>query len=372
MGVKHKPINLIQNLATPHNNVLISGFKRHPEVKIRLWYERGRDQNKYQWETDITHEYYGATIYGSSINWRFIRYCLGHRDERYVIVGWSNINTRLLHILFFLLRCPYNHWSDLPRTLDRSAPTWARLARWFAHKVLQYSNAVIFCVGELTVDYFRHLGFSDSRLVNLPIFVQSDEDLSCYHAKRDEILSQYKLSGNEFVLSAGSRIVHEKGYDLLIKAVALLENDVRRKVKVVIVGNGPAVPDLERLIRKLGLEKQVILEKWLEIGVFKTLIANSDVFIHPARFDSYGGTALGMALGIPVIGSYGAGAAVDRIEQGRNGFLYRPEDTYALASLITLLYRNPELRSYMGREARKTAVCWPPERGVEIMMNNAI
>lgn len=372
MSKKSKPINLIQNLATPHNNVLIGCFKKYSEAEIRLWYERGQDHEKYQWATDITHEHFHAEIYGSSINWKFIRYCLGHRNERYVVVGWSNANTRLLHFLFFLLRRPYNHWSDLPRTLDRSASMRSRLARWLAYRVLRYSNATIFCVGKLTMDYFRRLGFPESRLVNLPIFVQSDEELASYHVQRKEIFSRYKIGDDDFVLSAGSRIVHDKGYDLLIQAVALLDEDIRQHVRVLIVGSGVQLTELERLVQELELEEQVILEKWLDITDFKALIANSHVFIHPARVDSYGGTTLGMALGVPVIGSYGAGAAVDRIEQGRNGFLYQPDDVRALANLITLLYRYPELRSYMGQEARKTATSWPPERGVEIMVNNAI
>jgi glycosyltransferase involved in cell wall biosynthesis len=79
-----------------------------------------------------------------------------------------------------------------------------------------------------------------------------------------------------------------------------------------------------------------------------------------------------MALGVPVIGSYGAGAAIDRIQQGRNGFLYDAEDIQSLANFITLLYQNPDLRRRMGSEALKTAQEWPPSRGVQILVDHAI
>ena len=114
------------------------------------------------------------------------------------------------------------------------------------------------------------------------------------------------------------------------------------------------------------------MEQWLEIDDFKALIANSDVFIHPARFDSYGGTTLGMSLGVPVIGSYGAGAALHRIKQGRNGFLYDAEDIQTLASYITLLYQNPKLKRRMGAVAYQTARQWHPQSGVDIIVNNSI
>ena len=79
-----------------------------------------------------------------------------------------------------------------------------------------------------------------------------------------------------------------------------------------------------------------------------------------------------MALGVPVIGSYSAGAALDRIEQGRNGFLYDAEDIRALGNFITLLYQNPDLKKRMGEAAYQTARQWPPQRGVDIIINNAI
>ena len=224
----------------------------------------------------------------------------------------------------------------------------------------------------ITLNYFKKIGFAKSKLFNLPIFVESNENLPLYHSQRKELLNKYAIQSNDLILSAGSRIIYEKGYDLLIKAVGLVAADIRQHIKIIIVGDGDNVQVLEELIKELKLSDQIILEKWLAIKDFKTLIANSDVFIHPARFDSYGGTTLCMALGVPAIGSYGAGAAVDRIEQGRNGFLYEAEDTKTLANFITLLYQNPDLRKRMGEEALKTAKAWSPSRGVQIIIDHAI
>jgi glycosyltransferase involved in cell wall biosynthesis len=369
---KSKTINLIQDLATPHNNVLISHFITRPDIKINLWYALDQDHAQYQWTTNITHEHFQATIYGAKFNWRFIKYCLIHSDELFIIVGWMNINTRLLHLLFFLLRRPYNHWTDLPDSATRAKGVKRKITRWLAYKVLKHSNSKVFGVGLITLNYLKSFGFSVSKLVNLPIFVESNENIAAYHAQRIKIFNNYNIQPDDFILIGGSRIIHEKGYDLLIKAIALLTNDVRPHIKVIIVGSGDNIPVLEALIKEFSLAKHITLEKWLAIEDFKGLIANSDVFIHPARVDSFGGTTLGMALGVPVIGSYGAGAAVDRIQQGRNGFLYEAEDIQSLANFITLLYQNPELRRRMASEALKTAQAWPPSRGVQILVDHAI
>jgi glycosyltransferase involved in cell wall biosynthesis len=365
-------INLIQDRATPHNNVLISHFKARSDVKINLWYCRDQDLDRYPWATSIAHEHFPATIYGASLNWAFIKYCVTHPDERYVIVGWANTNTRMLHFLFFLLRRTYNHWTDLPKEDIPPKGIKKRFARWLSYKILKNSRSKVFGVGSTTIHHLKRLGFPESRLVNLPIFVETDEDLASYYGRRQEIFRQYSIKSDDFVLSAGSRIVYEKGYDLLIRAVAQVEDELRRRIKLIIVGTGPCVPDLVRLIRELDLCEQIILEKWLPIDDFKALIANSDAFMHPARMDTYGGTTLGMALGVPVIGSYGAGAAEDRIQQGRNGFLYDAEDLDSLSKLISILFRNSDLRKRMGSEALKTAQSWPPSYGVQILVDHSI
>lgn len=372
MKIQEKTINLIQDLATPHNNVLIEQFKEHPETKIKLWYARNMDQSTYQWSNDITNEHFQAEIYGTSFNWRFIKYCLTHTSEKFVIVGWMNTNTRLIHLLFFLLRRPFNHWTDLPDPKAEGMSYKHKILRWSAYKLLRHSNSKVFGVGATTINCFRAWGFPAKQLVNLPIFVKVEEDLVAYHAKRSLLIRQYAVKSNSFLISAGSRLIHEKGYDLLIKAIALLDEEIRQQVKVVIVGSGECLFELRQLVTELNLSAQIVMEQWLAIDDFKALIANSDVFIHPARFDSYGGTTLGMALGVPVIGSYQAGAAFDRISQGRNGFLYIAEDIQTLANFITLLYKYPELRKRMGEEARITALQWPPHRGMEILLANVI
>lgn len=365
-------INLIQDLATPHNNVLIAQFKDHPNAQVKLWYAKEQDQARYQWNCNISHEHFQADIYGTSFNWNFIKYCLAHPDEKFVIIGWMNSNTRLIHLLFFLLRRPFNHWTDNPNPKMQCMGIKQKVLRWLAYRLLRHAHSKVFGVGATTINCFRAWGFPPEQLVNLPIFVKVDEDLPAYHARRSEMLTRYGVKPQGFLVSAGSRLIHEKGYDLLIKAVSLLDDEIRKNVKVVIVGSGDSLPELQRLVTELNLSEQIVMEKWLAIDDFKALIANSDVFIHPARFDSYGGTTLGMALGVPVLGSYGAGAAVDRIVQGSNGFLYDAEDIQALANYIALLYQNPDLKRRMGAEAHKTALQWHPRRGVDILLNNAI
>lgn len=369
---KKEIINLIQDLATPHNNVLIEQFVGRSDVELKLWYANVGDAGRYQWKTDISNQHIDSTIYGSELNLSFLRHCLSRRDERFVIVGWMNANTRLLHLLFFLLRRPFNHWTDLPDPKQGGMTFKQKFLRWAAYRLLRFSRCTVFGVGKTTLDCFRAWGFPDRMLVNLPIFVAVDEDISAYRARRAELHASYGVPAGGFLLTAGSRLIFEKGYDLLIQAIAILRPELRQKTRLVIVGSGEESEALQQQIAALNLHDSVRMEKWLDIGDFKALIANADIFIHPARFDSYGGTILGMALGVAVIGSTGAGAAVDRIEPGVNGLLYEATDICILASCITQLLDDAELRHRLAAAGRQTALNWYPRRGVDILMQHSI
>lgn len=372
MNKKSKPINLIQDVATPHNNVLIEQFIVRRDVQIKLWYAKTQDNKHYQWSADISQQHGPVNIYGNRFNLSFIRYCLAHREERFVIVGWMNTNTRLLHLLFFLLRRQFNHWTDLPNPNQQGMSLKHKFLRWASYRLLRFSNCRIFGVGKITMDCFRRWGFPERMLVNLPIFVSVDEDIQTYKSRRDEFLHYYSVPEGGFLLSAGSRLISEKGYDLLIRSIGELRPELHSKVMLVIVGSGEESAALKNQIDALALQDSIRLESWLDISDFKALIANSDIFIHPARFDSYGGTILGMALGVPVVGSTGAGAAVDRIEHGVNGFLYEATDTKMLASYIARLLNKDELRQRIGDAGRETALQWHPSRGVDILVQNSI
>ncbi|MFP4487578.1 MAG: glycosyltransferase, partial [Campylobacterales bacterium] len=159
----------------------------------------------------------------------------------------------------------------------------------------------------------------------------------------------------------------------LVDAIAQLSQDIRNNVKCVIVGKGEERENLDKQIAKLGLKKHVHIEEWMEIEDFKALIACSDVFVHPARFDAYGGGTLNaMGVGTPVIGTNEAGSAPDRVIDEENGFLYDASDTQKLSNLIKYALTNRKRLQGLGRCARKTAERWDPIVGKNIIKKEAI
>ncbi len=124
-----------------------------------------------------------------------------------------------------------------------------------------------------------------------------------------------------------SRLHHEKGPDLLLEAVALLE----RPPPTLLLGAGPLEPDLRRQVAALGLDDVVQFVGWqAEPGPW---IAGAAACVIPSRHEARSLTALlAMALGVPVVSTAVEGMP-ELLAEGR-GLLVAPEDPEALASAL--------------------------------------
>ena len=81
----------------------------------------------------------------------------------------------------------------------------------------------------------------------------------------------------------------------------------------------------------------------------------ADVYLHAARADTFPNTILeALACGVPVVAT-AVGGIPEQVDDGRTGFLVPTGDVEAMASRITHLLSNDDLRRRFGREAAHTA-----------------
>ncbi|WP_420625460.1 glycosyltransferase [Candidatus Poriferisodalis sp.] len=136
---------------------------------------------------------------------------------------------------------------------------------------------------------------------------------------------------------AVGRLMAEKGFDVLIEAVALMPTAERPEV--VIVGDGPD----RTLLEALALRRSVTVQ-------FVGAVAPSEVgqwyqrarlVCVPSRREGFGMVvAEALAAGRTVVATR-VGAAPQFITDGTNGYLVRPDDARALAeALATALHSN--------------------------------
>ena len=326
-------INLIQHVPTPHIDEMVLSLTESGNT-VEVWYFIGSDDSVYN-TSDINIK---ESLYGPKIDVNFLCNLLKKKEEVIIITGWMNVNMILLNLLFSVTNTFYFYWTDKPSEINLNS--FKNFKRHISTMILKYSNSKILCVGITAVNYFIEKKFNPKKLINFPIYIKSNQILF-KEKKTIWRYNNYKINKDIFLISAGSRLEHEKGYDLLIEAVSVIRKEYLKKIKIIIIGEGSLKESLSDLISKYNLENNFIFSGWKSIDEYKEIVSNSDLFIHPARHDSYGASIFALAAGVPVIGSNGAGAVMDRVKHNFNGLIYDSNNTTQLSDYITLLFLNP-------------------------------
>lgn len=103
--------------------------------------------------------------------------------------------------------------------------------------------------------------------------------------------------------------------------VTLLAQDFPPSARVTIVGEGPRRAAIEATVRRHRLSDQITLTGALTSEAVRQLLHRADVFVAPARLESFGIAALeARAAGLPVVGFADTGLA-DFITDGLDGRL---------------------------------------------------
>lgn len=175
----------------------------------------------------------------------------------------------------------------------------------------------------------------------------------CYHGL-DLPMFPFRPDGRPpaKVIAVG-RLARDKGFALLVRAVALLASR-GTAVELEMVGDGPERRPLERLTRRLGLRDRVAFRGWVRFAEARALMARATLLVHPSdRLGDGLPNVLreAMALGTPVIASRVAG--IPEALDGGCGVLVPPRDVGALADAIALLLGDVALRRTIAERARR-------------------
>lgn len=156
----------------------------------------------------------------------------------------------------------------------------------------------------------------------------------------------------KLVLSAG-RLVPWKGFGALLELLPALKKTFP-ELKLLIIGTGSDMHVLEQKAAELGVEGDVIFAGEVERDVLIRYIRASDVFVLNSRYEGLSHQILEvMSVGVPVI-TTNVGGNPEVIEDGKNGFLVKPNDTQMLIKRITTLLTDTALRAQMVQSARRT------------------
>lgn len=179
---------------------------------------------------------------------------------------------------------------------------------------------------------------------------------------KEEARKKLKIPGN-IILSAG-RLVPWKGFRMLIKIMPKL-GEINQFFRLIIVGSGSDRPNLESMIKNMGLERKVTLVGKKSQSDLADYMAAADMAILNSGYEGFSHQLLEfLASGVPVIAS-SAGGNKEVIRQGENGLMVKYNDEFNLIEAIRAIWTNDDLREKIILEGKKTVEQFSVERMFE-------
>ncbi len=168
--------------------------------------------------------------------------------------------------------------------------------------------------------------------------------------------------GPEDVVLCHHGVLHpNKSIPHILEWMAPLMREDQR-YKFLVVGSGPDEPAMRESIKRLGMEKQVVLTGWLpthrdvneclnaaDIGLVMRIGQFSDHFHCTSALTHC------MMCELPVLASRMRGI-MEILKEGEQGYAFDPNDGVEFIEQLKKMGADPERRRQMGQKARRTAL----------------
>lgn len=145
------------------------------------------------------------------------------------------------------------------------------------------------------------------------------------------------------------RIDWRKGVFTLLDAMKTL----KEQVKLVVIGDGPAMPEIKQEVAKSGLSNRVNLLGSKNHNEIYDWLRKAYALVLPSFYETQGIVLMeANVLGRPVIGCNVPGVN-EVVIDGHNGLLVPPGKAEQLADSVNYLFDHPEMAKEMGINGRK-------------------
>jgi len=181
-------------------------------------------------------------------------------------------------------------------------------------------------------------------------------DSSLFIKPRSSVLrNKFGWNQGEIIIGSLGNIRPAKGYDILLKAAALLnQRDHDYRFVIAGQGKGKLYDDLMALRKKLELEEKLKFLGFVDDAA--DFLANLDVFLSSSISEGLPLSAIqAMVAGLPVVAT-SCGGYVGLITNRENGVLVEVGNPQAIVNGVELVVTEPLLKQSLSENAKKYAV----------------
>jgi glycosyltransferase involved in cell wall biosynthesis len=261
-----------------------------------------------------------------------------------VIVGHETLGNAVALLAKVLLRGRCRVVAEFHNAVIYPTPGFGRVMAACVRQLYRTADeflAVSSALGEEVADFFRlrrpvHTIYNPFRPEKIRVLAAQAPDLA--------------LPAEPFIAASG-RLVKAKGFEDLIRALSAVR--AHRRLKLVIIGEGPERAALEACAREHGVEDDVLMPGYLEnpFAVF----ARAAAFVVSSRYGEAFSRVLveAMACGVPVIASRCRWGPEEVLRGGRYGRLYDVGDVAQLAAALEETLADPRRSEAIVAEASR-------------------
>lgn len=345
---------------TPYKTDLWNAFSDAPEVDLFVIYTERKN-----WAPDGGHNYLKwpayrhahVTLEGKGLAGRLrsaafvVRRIFVSKTDLICIAGYVHLATIMAIACAILLGRRFVVHADEfnnERPQGRlAALKW--LVREFLRKtIFRYGDAVLVC-GRRGIQSASRAGCQGDKILDFPYVIDADRMKLDRPESVPEGCRQDLDSGTTVIFFSG-RMIPRKGLHTLLAALAGKPSASRWVLW--IEGDGPELEQYKALACEHGIEDRCRFLGFCQYDLHSWLIRSCDIVVVPSLIDTWGIVVdEGIQLGKAVISSDATGSGFDRIEDGRNGFLFPAGDVAALSKRLEDLIGDPDQRAVLGRVA---------------------
>jgi glycosyltransferase involved in cell wall biosynthesis len=348
---------------TPYRSPLFDRVAVRPEVDLTVIYA-ARTVAGRTWTVQPHHE----SVFLSGVRLPGFRSVLRHdypltfgigralrnvRPDVVVVSGWSTFASQAAIAWSRARGIPYLLLVESHDLGPRAG--WRRFVKGAVVPRLLRGAAGVLVVGTAAHESVLARG---ARADRVRVFANT-VDIECWMERADRLPAR-SSDGDVVVLSVG-RLVPDKGFDVLLHAIAQAGDE---RLRLVIAGDGPEATRLAELAEELGV--RVEIKGDLPEAALAAEYVAADVFALLSRHEPWGVVVNeAAASGLALVLSDRVGAAHDLLRDGENGFLVPAGEVAAAAAALGRLAADASLRRSAGVLSREVVREWGYEPSVE-------
>ena len=223
---------------------------------------------------------------------------------------------------------------------------YAGWQRWLVRHTMRWADAVVINTTHARNFAVAEEGVRPDHIYIIPNGVRVED----YSAPLDQasLRAELDLPSDGWLVGSVGRLTHQKGFDVLLRALSLLPD---RDINLLLVGTGEEEASLRALAATLHVQDRVHFAGYRRD--VPRLLGALDLYVHPARFEGMPNALLeAMAACCPIVASSVDGNC-DLIEDGVHGWLVPAEKASPLAEAIRGALSDPMERQRRAAAAQR-------------------